>query len=243
MAMRGEMGYPSALRAKQWGFYDVLFKSNAFSIPRKYGHYVMENILFKIAFPAEFHAQTAIEAAIKLYPQVKNQWENIDKIILTTHESAIRIINKTGVLYNPADRDHCLQYIVAIGLLYGELTAEHYEESTAKDPRIDELRNKMIVEEDKLFSQDYLDPEKRSIANAIEIYFKNGTKTDKIRVDYPLGHRQRRQEATPLLIRKFKNALKNSYAAEKIEELENNCLTQAKLETLKIAELMDMLAK
>lgn len=197
--MKGEMGYPSALTAKTWGFYDVLFKGNKFKFQRPYSSYVMEHVLFKISFPAEFHAQTAVECAVKLHPQIKDRLDDIQKITLTTHESAIRIISKTGELYNPADRDHCLQYMTAIGLIFGNLTADDYEDKVAKDPRVDKLREKMEVVENKEFSQDYLDPEKRSIANAIQIHFKDGSSTEKVIVEYPIGHRRRRQEGVPVL--------------------------------------------
>jgi 2-methylcitrate dehydratase len=201
--MKGEMGYPSVLTAKTWGFYDVLFKGNHFKFQRPYGSYVMENVLFKISYPAEFHAQTAVECALKLYPQIKDRLADIQKVVLTTHESAIRIISKTGKLYNPADRDHCIQYMTAIGLIFGELTADHYEDKIAKDPRIDQLRDKMEISENKEFSQDYLDPDKRSIANSMQIFFKDGSSTEKVTVEYPLGHRRRRQEGVPVLLEKF----------------------------------------
>src|SRR5882672_6344345 len=178
MAIKGEMGYPSALTAKNWGFCDVLFKGKPIKLARPFGSYVMEHVLFKISFPAEFHAQTAVEAAIRLHPQVRDRLDQIQQVVISTQESAIRIIDKTGSLHNPADRDHCLQYMTAIGLIFGNLTAEHYEDGTARDPRIDALRAKMTVIEDKQYSKDYLDADKRSIANAVQIFFKDGTKTD-----------------------------------------------------------------
>src|SRR2546427_3339441 len=174
MAIKGEMGYPSALTVKTWGFCDALFRSQPIKLSRPLGSYVMENILFKISFPAEFHAQTAVEAAIKLHPQVQNRLEQIQQVVITTQESAMRIINKTGPLHNPADRDHCLQYMTAIGLLLGALNADHYEDATARDPRVDALRLKMVVQEDTRYSRDYLDPDKRSIANAVQVFFKDG---------------------------------------------------------------------
>lgn len=204
MAMKGEMGYPTALSAPTWGFYDVLFNGKRFTCPRPYGSYVMENVLFKISYPAEFHAQTAIECALQLYPMIKDRWDAIDTITLTTHESAMRIINKTGPLHNPADRDHCLQYMVAIALLFGELTADHYEDEVAMDPRIDVLRGKMVVIEDPIYTKDYLDPDKRAIPNAIQITMSDGTVTDKVTCDYPVGHARRREEGIPLLMEKFK---------------------------------------
>ncbi len=174
MTMQGEMGYPSALTAKKWGFYDTVMHGQPLKFARPFGTYVMENVLFKISFPAEFHAQTAVECAIKLYPEIKNRLDQIEKIVLTTQESAVRIISKSGPLHNPADRDHCLQYMVAVALLHGDLKADYYENEFANDPRIDKLREKMHVEEDKQYSHDYLDPEKRSIANSIQIFFKDG---------------------------------------------------------------------
>ena len=191
------MGYPSVLTAKTWGFYDVLFKGNAFKFQRPYGSYVMENVLFKISFPAEFHAQTAVECAMQLHPLVKDRLADIEKITIRTHESAIRIIDKKGPLDNPADRDHCIQYMVAVPLIHGRLTAADYEDSIARDPRIDALRDKMVCVEDKQFSKDYHDPDKRSIANAITVKFKDGTKTKEIVVEYPIGHRRRRKEGIP----------------------------------------------
>lgn len=239
IALTGEMGYPSALTAPTWGFYDVLFKGQSFKFQRPYNSYVMENVLFKISYPAEFHAQTAVECAVHLHPQIINKLNEIDKIELTTHESAIRIISKTGPLHNPADRDHCLQYMVAIGLLFGNLTADHYEQATAADPRIDQLREKMIVTEDKNFSRDYLDPDKRSIANAIQIYFKDGSKTDKIIVEYPIGHRRRRKEGLPLLINKFKENLTTRFPKQQAENILNLCQDKNKLLAMPVNEFVD----
>ncbi|MFN7035777.1 MAG: bifunctional 2-methylcitrate dehydratase/aconitate hydratase, partial [Bellilinea sp.] len=199
MAIKGEMGYPSALTAKTWGFYDVLFRGKPFKLPQPFGSYVMENVLFKISFPAEFHAQTAVEAAFQLHPLVRDRLNEIEKVVITTHESAIRIIDKRGPLYNPADRDHCIQYMTAVGLIYGELTARHYEDAVAADPRIDALREKMEVVENPQFSKDYLDSAKRSIANAVQIFFQDGSHTDQVVVEYPIGHRRRRDEGVPLL--------------------------------------------
>lgn len=219
MTMQGEMGYPTALSAKRWGLYDVLFQGKPFVIDRPLGSYVMENILFKISFPAEFHAQTAAECAIQLYPKVKDKWDTIESITISTQESAIRIIDKTGPLHNPADRDHCLQYIVAVGLLYGGLTSDHYQDEIAQDPRIDALRQKMTVVENKQYSRDYLDPEKRSIANAISIRFNDGTTIDTLEIEYPIGHRRRRQEALPLLFTKCRNNLLTCYSEGKVDEI------------------------
>jgi 2-methylcitrate dehydratase len=206
MAKRGEMGYPSALTAKTWGYRDALLRGKEITLARPLGSYVMENILFKISFPAEFHAQTAVECAFKLHPDVKNRLDAVERVEMTTHESAIRIIDKQGPLHNPADRDHCLQYMTAIGLIFGELTADHYEDKVARDPRIDALRAKMVVKEEPHYSRDYLDPDKRSIANAVQVFFRDGTSTAKVAVEYPLGHRRRRAEGIPLLLAKARDA-------------------------------------
>lgn len=241
LVLKGEMGYPSALTAKTWGFYDVLFKGQPFRINRDYGSYVMENILFKISYPAEFHAQTAVECAIKLHPQIKNRLDQIEKIQLATQESAVRIISKTGPLHNPADRDHCLQYMVAAGLLFGNLTAEYYEDKFAKDPRIDALREKMHVVEDKQISKDYLDPEKRSIGNAIQVFFTDGSHTDKIQIDYPIGHKRRRDEGIPLLLDKFNKNMATKFSAKQVDELTALFLDQKKLEAMPVNQFMELL--
>ena len=247
MVLQGEMGYPSALTAKTWGFYDVLFQGNAFKFQRAYGSYVMEQVLFKISFPAEFHAQTAVECAIQLNAavgsnlQTLEQIAQIDKIVITTHESAIRIIDKTGPLDNPADRDHCIQYMAAIGLLKGNLTALDYEDSTAADPRIDAVRSKMTCVEKTEYTTDYHDPEKRSIANAIQVFFKDGSSSDKIAVEYPIGHRRRRGEGIPELVKKFKVNLARKFDAKKQADILALCLDQAKLEATPVNVFMDML--
>lgn len=215
MVMQGEMGYPSALSAKRWGLYDILFHGKPFSFQRPLGSYVMENILFKISYPAEFHAQTAVECACILHKLVKERLEDIAAIEITTQDSAIRIIDKKGILHNPADRDHCLQYMVAIGLLKGTLTANDYEDSASQDPRIDRLREKMTVIENRQFSVDYHDPEKRSIGNAITIKLNDGTIYEPVSVEYPLGHRQRRHEGIPLVFQKFEDNLKSLFTSEK----------------------------
>jgi 2-methylcitrate dehydratase len=207
IALTGEMGYPSALTAKTWGFQDVAFKGHPITLARPLGSYVMEHVLFKISFPAEFHAQTAVECALRLYPETKDRLDAITRVEITTHESAIRIIDKSGPLNNPADRDHCLQYMTAIGLIYGELTARHYEDVVAADPRIDALRAKMAVAEDKTYSKDYLDPQKRSIANAVQVFFSDGSSTARVAVEYPIGHRRRRAEGLPHLKEKARAAL------------------------------------
>ncbi len=240
MAMKGEMGYPSALSAKSWGFFDALFRQKAFSLPRPFGSYVMENILFKISFPAEFHAQTAVECAIQLHGSVQERLDQIERITITTQESAIRIIDKTGPLYNPADRDHCLQYMAAVGLLFGALTADHYQDDAAKDPRIDALREKMVVVEDLRYSRDYLDPEKRSIANAIQIQFKDGSCSEKIAVEYPIGHRRRRAEGIPLLVKKFETNLASRFSSERCSAIQDLCLDLGRLQQTPVKEFMNL---
>jgi 2-methylcitrate dehydratase len=246
MTMKGEMGYPSALTAKTWGFYDVLFKGNAFKFQRPYGSYVMEQVLFKISFPAEFHAQTAVEAAFQLHQQVGHRLRtlediaSIDKVVITTHESAIRIIDKSGPLNNPADRDHCIQYMAAIGLLKGSLTAADYEDDVAADPRIDALRDKMQCVEKPEYTRDYLDPEKRSIANAIQIFFKDGSSSDNIAVEYPIGHRRRRAEGIPELVRKFKVNLARRFPARQQAAILDLCLDQKKLEATPVQAFVNL---
>jgi 2-methylcitrate dehydratase len=240
MAVKGEMGYPSALTARTWGFYDVLFRGNEFKFQRPYGSYVMEHVLFKISFPAEFHAQTAVECAMQLHPKVKDRIDLIDAIEITTHESAIRIIDKKGPLYNPADRDHCIQYMVAIGLIFGRLTSEHYEDTVAADPRIDVLRDKMVCTENPQYTKDYLDPEKRSIANSIQIFFKDGTKTERVEVEYPIGHSRRRKEGIPLLVEKFKANLARRFPPKQQKAILDVCLDQTKLVGIPVNEFVDM---
>lgn len=240
ITLKGETGYPSALTAKGWGFYDVSFKGNRFRFQRPYGSYVMENVLFKIAFPAEFHAQTAVECAVKLHEQVKGRLDEIERIVLTTHESAIRIISKIGPLYNPADRDHCLQYMVAIGLIHGNLTADDYEDAVAADPRIDALRAKMEVIEDERYSRDYLDPGKRSIANAVQIFFKDGTHTPKIEIEYPIGHRRRRGEGILLLLSKFRANLASRLPEGQAEAVMKLCQAPAELEATPVNAFMEL---
>ena len=223
LAVKGEMGYPSALTAPGWGFQDVLFNGQTLTLARPLDTYVMENVLFKVSYPAEFHAQTAAEAAIQLYPKIKDRLHEIDQITINTHESAIRIIDKQGPLHNPADRDHCLQYIVAIGLLKGDLTAKDYEDEVAMDPIIDQLREKMVVTENKQYTIDYLDPNKRSIANALQVHFTDGTVTDRVAIEYPLGHRFRREEAIPKIVEKFSANLAEHYSEKQRNEIEAAC--------------------
>ncbi|MBX3748900.1 MAG: bifunctional 2-methylcitrate dehydratase/aconitate hydratase [Opitutaceae bacterium] len=240
IALTGEMGYPSVLSAKTWGFQDVSFKGQPVKLARPLGSYVMENVLFKISFPAEFHAQTAVECALKLHPLVKDRLDAIARVELTTHESAIRIIDKSGPLHNPADRDHCLQYMTAIGLIFGGLTAEHYEDKVAADPRIDTLRAKMTVAEDKQYSRDYLDPDKRSIANAVQVFFRDGTKTDKVEVHYPIGHRRRRAEGIPVLQRKAHAAFAGHFGTAKADQLMALFADRAKLEAMPVHEFVSV---
>lgn len=236
----GEMGYPSALTSPKWGFYDVLFDHKPFKFQRPYGSYVMEQVLFKLSYPAEFHAQTAVECAVTLHPLVEERYDEISSIELITHESAIRIISKQGVLHNPADRDHCLQYMVAIGLLFGDLKAEHYENDIAADPRIDNLRAKMHVTENDQFSKEYHDPEKRSIANSIQILFKDGSKSDLITVEYPIGHKRRREEGVPVLMTKFNNNLSTLFAKDKIEKITQAMNDTNRLAAMTVDEFMNM---
>ena len=240
IAKTGEMGYPSALTAKTWGFYDVLFRGKPFRFQRRYGSYVMENVLFKISFPAEFHAQTAVEAAVQLHPEVKDRLGEIKKIEILTHESALRIIDKKGPLHNPADRDHCIQYMVAIGLIKGGLSAADYEDAVASDPRIDALRAKMRCIENKRYSRDYLDPRKRSIANQLQIFFRDGTATRKVAVEYPIGHRRRRQEGIPLLEAKFRTNLARRFPEKQRGAIIELFRDSQRLEATPVNEFVDM---
>ena len=242
MAMQGEIGYPSALTAKNWGFYDVLFKGKPLLLGRPLGSYVMENVLFKISFPAEFHAQTAVECALGLHDTVRNRLDQIDRVVITTQESAIRIIDKSGPLHNPADRDHCIQYMTAVGLIFGELTADHYEDAVARDPRIDALRGKMLCVEDPAYSTDYLDPQKRSIANAVQVFFKDGTSSKKIAVEYPIGHRRRRAEGMPLLVKKFAANLASRFAPQQCDAILRLCADPDTLAATPVDKFTDMFA-
>jgi 2-methylcitrate dehydratase len=218
-AVKGCLGYPSALTAPHWGFYDVLFKGQPFEFERPFGSYVMENVLFKISYPAEFHAQTAVECAMQLHPRLVGRMDQIDKVLIQTQEAGLRIIDKTGPLANYADRDHCLQYMVAIPLLMGRLTAEDYTDAVAADPRIDALRARMEVTENPRFTLDYFDPEKRYIGNSVEVVFRDGSSTGKVSVDVPLGHRERRGEGVPVLLRKFEAAVRGQLPARKVDQL------------------------
>lgn len=244
IAKTGEMGYPSVLTAPVWGFYDVSFKGNEFKFQRPYGSYVMENVLFKISFPAEFHSQTAVEAAMTLHGKLKEAGKTTDdikKITIRTHEAAIRIIDKKGPLSNPADRDHCIQYMIAVPLIYGRLTAADYEDDVASDPRIDPLRDKMECVEDVQFTKDYHDPEKRSIANGLTIEFNDGTVWDEVTVEYPIGHKRRRDEGIPELIKKYKINLNRIFPEKQQNEILNQSLDYDKLINMNVNEFVDMM--
>jgi len=239
MAINDEMGYTSALTAEQWGFYDVLFKGKPLSLQRDFGSYVMENILFKVAFPVEFHAQTAVECALQLYPQAKDKLDKIERISIKTQDAAMRIINKTGPLHNPADRDHCLQYAIAIGLIYGELESHHYSDEIAADQSIDTLRQKMQAEEETRYSQDYLDPDKRSIANSVTLHFKDGSSIS-AEVEYPIGHRRRRQDALPLLAEKLEHNLATRFPDDKVKTLGKLLQDKDNLDALPVTTFMNL---
>jgi 2-methylcitrate dehydratase len=244
IAKTGEMGYPSALTAKTWGFYDVLFKGNPFKFQRPYGSYVMENILFKISFPAEFHSQTAVEAAMTIHEELAKLGkgaEDIKHITIRTHEACIRIIDKKGPLDNPADRDHCIQYMVAVPILFGRLTAQDYEDAVAKDPRIDKLRAKIECVEDKAFTKNYHDPEKRSISNALTVEFNDGRKMKEIVVEYPIGHRRRRKEGMPVLVEKFKVNLARRFPSRQQKAILDLCLDAKALDATPVNEFVDLM--
>ena len=244
IAKTGEMGYPSVLTAKTWGFYDVSFKGNEFKFQRDYGSYVMENVLFKISFPAEFHSQTAVEAAMTIHHKLKalkKTSDDIKKISIRTHEAAIRIIDKKGPLNNPADRDHCIQYMIAVPLIHGRLTAADYEDNIAADPRIDALREKMATQEDTQFTKDYHDPEKRSIANALTVELNDGTKIEEIVVEYPIGHKRRRDEGIPELIKKYKINLARKFPEKQQQRVLDASLDYQKLSKLPVNEFVDLL--
>ncbi|OWT66375.1 bifunctional 2-methylcitrate dehydratase/aconitate hydratase [Candidimonas nitroreducens] len=243
MARTGEMGYPSVLTAKTWGFYDVLFKGQPFTFQRPYGSYVMENVLFKISFPAEFHSQTAVECAMQLHGQLQaagKSAEDIERITIRTHEACIRIIDKKGPLNNPADRDHCIQYMVAVPVLFGRLTAADYEDSVAADPRIDALRDRIICVEDPAFTRDYHDPDKRSIANALTVEFKDGSQLEEIVCEYPIGHKRRRAEGIPLLEAKFRTNLARQFPARQQQRILEASLDQKTLEAMPVHEYVDL---
>jgi len=240
-ALKDEMGYPSALSAKSWGFQDVLFKGKEVTLSQPLGSYVMENVLFKISYPAEFHAQTAVECAMSLHPQVTNKLDQIDKIIIQTQEPGVRIIDKTGVLANPADRDHCIQYMVAIPLIFGRLTAADYENDVALDPRVDALRAKMQVSENKTFTEEYYAADKRYIGNALQIFFKDGTHTQRIAIDYPIGHCKRRAEGMPILVKKFETSVDAHYTSTQSQQIKSLFSDRKTLLEMTVDKLMDNL--
>jgi len=243
IAMSGEMGYPSALSAPKWGFYDVLFRGQPFTYRQPFGSYVMENVLFKISYPAEFHAQTAVECAMQLHPQVKNRLDSIEHIVIETQEPGVRIIDKTGPLGNPADRDHCIQYMVAIPLIFGRLGAGDYEDSVALDPRIDQLRARMEVRENPQFTADYYAPDKRYIGNAIQVSFRDGSSTPRVQVDYPIGHRKRRSEGYPLLLRKFQSSVSALFPERQCRRIQALFADAAKLDATAVDDFVAHLVR
>jgi 2-methylcitrate dehydratase len=238
IALTGEMGYPSALSAKTWGFSDVLFRGKPLALPQPFGSYVMENVLFKISYPAEFHAQTAVEAAMTLHPQVAARLADIERVVIETQEPGVRIIDKTGPLANPADRDHTIQYMVAIPLIFGRLTAADYEDAVAADPRIDALRERMQVRENPTFTREYYDPDKRYIGNAVQVFFRDGSATPRVQVDYPIGHRKRRTEGTPLLVKKFETSVDAHFGAKQAERIKALLATPKSIDVLPVNELV-----
>jgi 2-methylcitrate dehydratase len=241
-ALQGEMGYPSALCAPNWGFCDAVLRGAPLRLARPFGSYVMENVLLKVSYPAEFHAQTAVEAAIKLHPLVCDRVEQIERVRIETQQSAARIIDKRGPLKNPADRDHCIQYMVAVGLLEGTLTAEHYQAEYAANPRIDRLREKMEVVENPQYSRDYLDPDKRSVANAVQVFFADGSATERVEVEYPLGHRRRRAEALPALQQKFQTNIATRLPPQQSQAVVEMFADAERLDSLTIEEFVAMFA-
>ena len=241
IALSGEMGYPSALSAKTWGFSDVLFKGKPISLPQPFGSYVMENVLFKISFPAEFHAQTAVEAAMTLHPALGERLADIERVVIETQEPGVRIIDKVGPLANPADRDHCIQYMVAVPLIFGRLTAADYEDAVAADPRIDALRAKMQVRENPLFTQEYYAADKRYIGNALQVFFTDGSKSARVQVDFPIGHRKRRAEGMPVLVKKFEASVDAHFSARQAQRIKALFATAKDLDALPVNELMAVL--
>jgi 2-methylcitrate dehydratase len=241
IALTGEMGYPSALSAATWGFYDVLFKGKAFSLPQPFGSYVIENILFKISYPAEFHAQTAVECAMQLHPLVGARLPEIERIVIETQEPGVRIIDKTGPLTNPADRDHCIQYMVAVPLIFGRLSAQDYEDNVAQDARIDALRRLMQVRENPGFTKDYYAADKRYIGNALQVFFRDGSATPRIQVDVPIGHRRRRVEGRPLLVQKFAASVAAHFSPKQSLLIQSLFANPAKLDATSVNEFMSAL--
>jgi 2-methylcitrate dehydratase len=243
LALAGEMGYPSALSATTWGFYDVLFQGRELQYSQPFGSYVMENILFKISFPAEFHAQTAVECAMQLHPVVRDRLADVARVVIETQESGVRIIDKTGPLANPADRDHCIQYMTAVPLIFGRLTAADYENAVASDPRIDELRNKMEVRENTRFTEEYLASDKRYIGNAVQVFFRDGTATDRVQVDVPIGHRKRRAEGMPLLVKKFEASVAAHFSPVQAEKVTALFADRARLEAMQVNDFVSAMVK
>ena len=243
IALTGEMGYPSALTAKTWGFQDVLFEGRPLVYNQPFGSYVMENVLFKISFPAEFHGQTAVECAMALHTQVKDRLAQIERVVIETQEAAVRIIDKTGPLANPADRDHCIRYMTAIPLIFGRLTAQDYEDEVARDPRIDQLRSKMQVRENPIFTEEYYAPDKRHIGAAVQVFFKDGTSTERVVVDYPIGHRKRRAGGMPLLVKKFEASVAAHFSPKQAESIKALFANRMRLEQTSVNELMARLVK
>ena len=243
IALTGEMGYATALSAPKWGFQDVLFGGQDVTLARPLESYVMENVLFKIAFPAEFHAQTAVECALALHPEVKDKLDDIERVEMETQEPGVRIIDKRGPLNNFADRDHCLQYMAAIGLIFGQLTADHYQDSTAADPRIDALRDKMVVTENTRFTEEYYDLNKRAIGNSIQIHFKDGTKTEKVEIHYPIGHRNRREEGIPVLEEKFKASTRGHFSADESNSIFAAIENRSQFRDLPVIDFMDLVSR
>jgi 2-methylcitrate dehydratase len=237
-ALKGEMGYPSALSAKTWGFQDVLFKSKPVTLAQPLGSYVMENVLFKISFPAEFHAQTAVEAAMTLHADIKDKLDRIERVVIETQEPGVRIIDKTGPLANPADRDHCIQYMVAVPLIFGRLTAADYEDAVAQDPRVDALRAKTQVRENATFTQEYYAADKRYIGNAVQVFFEGGTSSARIQVDYPIGHRKRRVEGMPVLVKKFETSVAAHFGAKQTETIKKLFADRAALEGMRVSDFV-----
>jgi 2-methylcitrate dehydratase len=240
-ALKGEMGYPSALTVKTWGFEDVLFHGKSIHLPQALGSYVMENVLFKISYPAEFHAQTAVEAAVSLHGQIQDKLDQIERVLIETQEPAVRIIDKTGPLANPADRDHCLQYMVAIALLFGRLTAHDYEDEIARDPRVDALREKMQVRENPSFTRDYYAADKRYIGNAVQVIFRDGSVSPRVAVDYPIGHRKRRAEGMPVLVRKFEASVSAHFDARQARAIIELCADRPKLTAMRVDDFVSAL--
>jgi len=243
LALKGETGYPAALTAKTWGFNDVVLKGESIRLDRALGSYVMENVLFKISYPAEFHSQTAVEAAMTLHPEVASRLADIERVVIETQEPGVRIIDKTGTLANPADRDHCLQYMVAVPLIFGRLTAADYEDEVAADPRIDPLRAKMTVRENEQFTRDYYDAKLRHIGNAVQVFFRDGSSTARVQVDVPVGHRERRAEGLPLMHAKFEQSVAAHFPAKQRPLILGLFADPLRLDAMPVQEFMAALVR